>query len=121
MILKRKKHPKMGLRVSSLVRCPGHLKWVRGHECCASGPTCDGKIHAHHLQSYRAIEGGMGLKVGDDKCVPPCAIHHDEIHRNGQTAFEAWTKTNLEKTAAEMWKQSPHGQKYRMEGSDGRY
>lgn len=130
MIPKRRKKPLMGLRESSIVRCQSHLKWVRGHECCVAGKfgtlrapafgglpahVCEGRMEAHHLQSYRAIEGGMGLKVGDDKAVPLCSIAHNLIHQIGQSAFSKRYNLNLEHTAAELWLRSPHGQKYRYE------
>lgn len=127
IIPKRKKRARMGLRESSVVRCPGHLKWVRGHECCIAGVpgtmrapnfggkpphVCEGKIEAHHLQSYRAIEGGMGMKVGDDKTAPLCGSAHQLIHSIGQMAFEKRYDTNLEHVAAELWVKSPHRSKY---------
>lgn len=107
---KRKKRSRMGLRESSVVRCPGHLKWVRGHECACAGHfiQCNGRINAHHVQSYRAIEGGMGMKVGDDRTVSLCALHHADVHNVGQTIFEKTYDVNLEKTAAELWAKSPH-------------
>lgn len=101
--------------------CAGHLKWVRGHECCiapknaAAIHQCSGKMEAHHVQSYRAIEGGMGMKVGDDKVVPLCSNAHWAVHAVGQRAFEIANGVDLEKVAAELWRISPHGVKYRQE------
>ncbi len=127
MMLRRKKRPKMGLRESSLVRSPGHLKWVRGHECCIAGKQgamrapnfggtgphiCEGRMEAHHLQSYRAIEGGMGLKVGDDKAVPLCSRAHKLIHDIGQSAFSKRYDLNLEQHAAKLWTASAHRRKW---------
>lgn len=125
----------MGLRESSIIRCPGHLKFVRGFECCIAGKpgimrapdfggkpphVCEGKIEAHHLQSYRAIEGGMGLKVGDDKCIPLCGAAHQLIHTIGQSAFSKRYDVNLEHFAAKFWETSPQGRKWRVEQQRGK-
>lgn len=117
---KRKKRERSGIRDDDgPIRCPSHLKWVRGHECCAiSKPIhCEGRIEAHHLQSFRAIEGGMGMKVGDDKAVPLCNFHHWDIHAVGQPLFEKTYRLSLEATAADLWKASPAGHRYRMQQS----
>lgn len=126
----RKKRSPMGLRESSVVRCQGHLKYVRGFECCVAGKdaamrapnfggkpphVCEGKMEAHHLQSYRAIEGGMGMKVGDDKCVPLCGHAHQLIHTIGQSAFSKRYDVNLEHVAADLWRRSPHRIKYEQQ------
>lgn len=117
--LKRLKRPKMGLRESSVVRCPGHLKWVRGFPCvCSYGngfAECTTRMEAHHLQSFRAIEGGMGMKVGDDKCVPLCSFHHQAIHQLGQPRFETIYNVPLENRAAMFWEKSPHGVRCRQQ------
>lgn len=118
MIPKRRTRPKMmPPKEDAPIRCQSHLKWVRGHECAVAGAAviCMGRIEAHHLQSFRAIEGGMGMKVGDDKCVPLCSGHHDSVHTLGQPAFERHYKTNLEATAADLWRTSPHGRAWRLQ------
>lgn len=92
-MIKRRKKQRMGLRESSVVRCPGYLKWLRGCDCILPGKynhKCEGRIEAHHLQSLRAIEGGMGMKVGDNRCVPLCSLAHQEIHSKGQPEFERY-------------------------------
>ena len=104
----RLKRQPMGLRQSSVVRSQGHLQFVRGNVCCIAGkPGHDcapGNSHAHHVQSYRAIEGGVGMKVGDDKVVPLCSTAHDEVHRIGQAAFEKKWSIDLESQAGKEWK-----------------
>lgn len=105
----------MGIREDSRVASLGHCQWVRGHDCTIAGKPgheCLGRIEAHHLQSYRAIEGGMGRKVGDDKAVPLCSAAHMSVHGLGQPQFEKAHKVDLEKIAAELWKRSPHRVKW---------
>lgn len=124
MIPKRRTRPKMGVRQPDVVRCAGHLKWVRGHECLIAPKNlstlhqCSGRIEAHHLQSFRAIEGGMGMKVGDDKCVPLCSNAHRAIHAVGQPAFERSHVLDLERIAAGLWKASPHGRAWRQQHAE---
>lgn len=119
----KRKRAKMGVRESSVIRCTGHLQWVRSHVCAIQDGCypdepvhhCSPKVEAHHLQSFRAIEGGMGMKVGDDKTIPLCAGAHEEVHRIGQPAFERKWKVDLESVAARLWDLSPHGKKYRLQ------
>lgn len=72
MIPHRRKKPRRVDRE----RCPAHLQWVRGFECCGrDGPTpCDGAIEAHHVRlgSY----AGLGIKPADDRAIPLCHSHH---------------------------------------------
>lgn len=123
MIVKRFKRPKMGIRVDPRVHSPGHLAYVRkcpcliadekNHECFYSRPN---QSHPHHVQSYRAIEGGMGRKVGDDKIVPLCDRAHDLVHGRGQKWFEESFKRDLEKDAANYWNADAyHKRKWELE------
>lgn len=115
MIPRRKPKVRMGVREPSVIRCPGHLQWTRGNACAVAnhiGHLCSGKIHAHHVQSWRAIEGGMGMKVGDDRVIALCASAHDAIHRDGQTAFEKRYDLSCEAIAKKNWQASPHRLKY---------
>jgi len=115
MIPKRKKRAKMGLRASSVIKCAGHLKWVRGHEClCAGkwGHECAGRIEAHHVTSRGA--GG-----GDEQVVPLCTLAHGIVHQMGGSSFAASFKLDLAATAADLWKHSPHGQRYRLQTPSG--
>lgn len=120
----------MGVRESSVIRCPGHLQWVRGCECVIEGlqpdgvplgdsrwnahHICEGKIEAHHVR-----EGdhghGMGLKPDDSSAVPLCSAAHKRGHDMGWKTFERMWLVDLSDVAADLWKASPHGQKYRRE------
>lgn len=117
---KRKDRVRSGIRDDDgPIRCPGHLKWVRGHACSIDSKCtgteqhfCQGRIESHHLQSYRAIEGGMGLKVGDDKTVSLCGKAHQDIHMLGHSAFCKLWNVDLERIASDLWKASPHRLSY---------
>lgn len=127
MLPKRRKRPKMGLRESAVIRCPSHLRWVRGHECAIAGKQqtrgewrldhwheCEGRMEAHHVR-----EGdhghGMGQKPDDSTAVPLCASAHKRGHDMGWQTFEKEWRVNLSDIAEQLWKQSPHGQKWRRE------
>lgn len=123
--ISRRKRPKMGLRESAVIRCPGHLKWVRGHSCCIEGAGksldkpgrpivhfCEGKIEAHHVR-----EGdhghGIGQKPDDSAAVPLCSLAHKRGHDKGWRTFEIEWRIDLSSIAEQLWTRSPHGQKYR--------
>lgn len=118
MIPKRRKRPKMmAPKESAPIHCPAHLKWVRGFDCCVAskrgigplgtpvgGHECSGKVHAHHVRS-------VGAGGGDEQVVPVCALAHDNIHRGFCYDID------LASTAAELWKHSPAGARYRLENT----
>lgn len=112
MMLKRRKRPRMGSRVSPQVRCPAHLKFVRGFQCCANVPTVcpNWRIEAHHSTTRGA--GG-----GDETVVPLCQFHHAQLDSPGwsQARFESAYNVDLRAIAADLWQRSPAGRKYRME------
>jgi len=122
LIPKRKKRAKMGLRESTVIKCAGHLQWVRGHECLCAGKMdrvvvgddyalvpheCFGKIEAHHVVSRGA--GG-----GDEQVVPLCSKAHADGHKMGWETFQKRYRVDLASTAAELWKLSPAGKRYRL-------
>lgn len=113
MIPKRKTRPKMGVRQEPQIRCPGHLAWVRGHECaCAGKPNteCVGKIEAAHVRV--GTDGGMSLKPGDNFSIPLCSRHHMAQHQWGEKTFEGHYRINMKQLAADLWQKSPHRAKY---------
>jgi hypothetical protein len=126
MILKRKQRVKMNVREPSVIRCPSHLKWVRGCECAVSGKlqqlgdgyakhhTCEGKIEAHHVREGDHGQG-MGQKPDDSTAVPLCSHAHKRGHDIGWQTFEKEWRVNLSSIAEALWKASPHGIKYRRE------
>lgn len=99
---KKRTRPKMGVKQSSVIRCPGHLAWVRGRECCiAEKHTCVGRIEAHHVVTTGA--GG-----GDEQVVSLCTEAHAEVHRTGRETFAKKYAVDLPEIAARLWQYSPH-------------
>ena len=102
------------------LRCPAHLKWVRGFECSIAGRTaaglrephsCDGPIEAAHVR--KGGDGGMGLKPGDDWVISLCAKAHRIQHQWGETSFAHWYRIDLAALAREFAEKSPHLRKLR--------
>lgn len=126
----RRKRPKMGLRESTVIRCPGHLKWVRGHECCIAGKqtgeqtedgaiyviahVCEGKIEAHHVREGDHGQG-IGQKPDDSAAVPLCSLAHKRGHDKGWRTFETEWRVDLSSIAEQLWHRSPHGARYRRD------
>lgn len=109
MILKRLKRAKMGVREPSKFRSPSHLKWVRGHSCCAASGACEGRVEAHHVrETVGGQGGGIGLKPDDSSAVPLCSFHHQFLHIGGVKTFQVTTHVDLVAIAAELWQRSPH-------------
>jgi hypothetical protein len=115
MIPKRKPKVRMMPRKEDApILCPGHGKWLRGCVCAlvdVDGFTplgspmkheCTGRMEAHH-------DTTRGAGGGDDQQVPLCALGHTQVH--GGYTF----KVDLTQLAADYWKASPHGIKYRRE------
>ncbi len=106
---KRLKRPRMGVREQSKVRSPSHLKWVRGHSCCAASGACLGAVEAHHVrETVDGSGGGIGLKPDDSSAVPLCRFHHQTVHTSGADTFQTLHRIDLSALAAELWKRSPH-------------
>lgn len=120
---KRRTRPRMMVKESAVIRCPQHLKWIRGLECatCASpivkrfGAVCHyagHKIEAAHVRTK--TDGGIGMKPGDNWAIPLCHDHHRQQHDIGEPAFESIYSLDMKKIAAELWLSSPHGVRYRL-------
>jgi hypothetical protein len=96
-------------RTEKRIRCPGHLKWIRGFECCV--PDCKRRpIEAAHVRT--GTNGGMGMKPDDTWAISLCQHHHMEQHRIGEPAFETAYRINLKAVALEFAKASPHRRKW---------
>lgn len=90
------------------IRCPGHLKFVRSHECVV--PGCHRRpIEAAHVRTGTVC--GVGLKPDDSWVVSMCRDHHAEQHRIGETSFEAKYSIDLKALARAFVKESPHRKK----------
>jgi hypothetical protein len=84
------------------LRDKAHLMFVATQPCliCGRKPS-----QAHHLTFCQ--KRGLSLKVGDQFCVPLCALHHYELHRGGPE--RAWWEAKgiiPEPIAAELWGRS---------------
>ena len=76
------------------------MGWLHTIPCL----VCDHPdVHAHHI-TY-AEQSGMGLKVGDNWCVPLCATHHHELHTYGLGEKMFWIMNGIDpkERAAELW------------------
>ena len=114
-IPKRRRQARMAHKDETVIRCPSHLAWVRGHECSIAG-------REHHMCSWPPVEaahvrtgtdGSMAKKPSDCWAIPLCSDGHARQHKIGETSFEAQYKINMKAIAAELWRTSPHGIKYR--------
>lgn len=112
-MLRRRTRPKMGTREQMQIRCPSHLKWVRGHVCASGTPNCEGRIEAAHVRI--GTNGGMSFKPGDNYAVPLCSFHHRCQHAQGEKTFWGQQHVDPIKLADELWTKSPHGIKWRRE------
>ena len=101
----RRKRQRSGTRKSSAIRSEPHLQHVRGYRCAVQNEDCAGKIQAHHVRL--GAHAGMSQKPGDDKAVPLCVVHHDEVHNGAQT-FEQKHRADLAEIAKTLWQRSPH-------------
>lgn len=82
------------------VRSQRHQDLVRWLGCCVPGCRRKTDIHAHHVR--RAATSGVGVKPGDDACVPLCHWHHRDLHQHGEeTCCERWG-IDLEYTATRI-------------------
>lgn len=109
---KRRKPVKMMVRESTVIRSPGHLRFVRAHECAVCGGLPSGyPIEAAHVRT--GTDGGMGMKPSDSWTIPLCAHHHRDQHMIGEAEFENIFKINMKAFAENLWLISPHGKAYR--------
>lgn len=64
------------------VRDKDHLAFVRTLPCLICGAY---GVDAHHVRAFQPRT--MGKRVGDDKVVPLCRVHHDEAHAGREEEF----------------------------------
>ena len=112
---KRRKAPRMAHKDETVIRCPQHLAWVRGHECSIAGRLghdCAGtKIEAAHVRTN--TDGGMGMKPSDCWAIPLCHNAHACQHMIGEEHFENRYGISMRSIAEALWNASPSGKKYR--------
>ena len=100
----------MKVRKRPQVRCPPHLAWVRGFDCCVKTPDCNGNIEAAHVRN--GTDAGLGVKPSDYWTIPLCGFHHGHQHTVGEARFEAHHKINMREIAGRLAKRSPHKGKW---------
>ena len=80
------------------IRNREHLQFVASHFCCLSkysSEWCRGSVQAHHLlKPYDGIRG-MGMRAGDNNCVPLCQYHHALLHNRYGNEDEFWKAFGL--------------------------
>ena len=108
----KRKRPKMGVRQSSVIDCPGHRRWVKSLEClCRNHPTikCEGDMDPHHVRTRGA--GG-----GDEQVIPLCRRHHSLLDSPWYTParLEAECQVDFAEVARGLWAISDAGKRYRM-------
>lgn len=108
---------------SGPLRSPGHLAFVRSHDCCLRGKewlepglhvphVCSGPIEAAHVRT--GTDGSLGAKPGDDWTISLCAYAHRRQHEVGETSFEKHWRIDMKKLAEEFAAKSPPLQRLRM-------
>jgi hypothetical protein len=94
------KAPKHGRTKPGLIRDAGHLNYVRSLPCCICKTHYD--IQAHHL--LRTGEHAMGRRSGDNWAIPLCALHHTQLHMDGdEIAFLQARGIDGKREANELW------------------
>lgn len=59
-----------------------YIEWIRSLNCIVCGyGLCD----PHHVN--KEGHGGMGTKTSDDRTIPLCHKHHQEVHQIGRKTF----------------------------------
>jgi hypothetical protein len=111
LLPRRRKRERMAHKDASVIRCPGHLQFVRGFQCSVENERCGGTIQAAHVRI--GGNAGMGIKPGDDRTIPLCGIHHAEQHAIGETSFEARYGISMAEIAAKIWAKSKPADRYR--------
>lgn len=96
------------------IRCPAHLAWVRGFECCAKvyWSSCAGPIEAAHVRT--GTDGGMGMKPSDNWAISLCRAHHRLQHSIGEANFEREYGIDMKALAQEFAARSPALRKARQ-------
>jgi len=110
-LIRRRKKQKMGLRESAVIRCPAHLAFVRSHECAVKNEFCSDRIEAAHVRI--GTDGGTSLKPSDCYTIALCSYHHRAQHQHGEATFAHHYKINMKEIAADLWRRSPAGIRYR--------
>lgn len=115
---KRRKRERMAHKDETVIRCAGHLQFVRGFVCSVwrvsgNNEPCSGNIEAAHVRTE--TDGGTGMKPSDCWAIPLCHEHHREQHQIGEPAFERKYGIKMREIAASLWDKSNPGKRYRAQ------
>jgi hypothetical protein len=105
---KRRKAPKMGVRVKPWWRSHSYDQFVRGFECLAAGKidACSGHIEAAHVR--HGTDGAGNEKPSDWWLVPLCWYHHQPVqHVQGELTFQAKYGIDMKAAAIGIWNKWP--------------
>ena len=113
MIPKRRKPQRSGIKDDDgPLRCPAHLKWIRGHQCSVPARLvggfqipCGGRIEAAHVRT--GTDGSMSKKPSDNFTIPLCMMHHKWQTDHGEAAFERMYGISMTKIAEALAAKSP--------------
>lgn len=96
------------------LRCPAHLKWIRGFVCSVQSVLCEGPIEAAHVRT--GTDGAMGMKPSDSWAISLCARHHRLQHQLGEAEFEREHCIDMKALAQEFAARSPALRRARQGG-----
>jgi len=77
---------KLALPAETKIRNEKHRRWIASLPCLIT--RIEGNSQAAHIRSGNSA--GMGLKSGDDCCVPLSIAEHARQGRDGEVVFWAW-------------------------------
>ena len=82
-----------------------HRQWVATHRCSVLG-CWDDDVQAHHVKiGNLKAGGGIGVKPGDERCVPLCQLHHHELDSvTGEADFWATHGIRNAHDPESLWK-----------------
>ena len=91
------------------LRSSKYLKHIRTKPCL----VCGGLAEAHHLTF--AQKRAMGLKNGDQWCVPLCHAHHMDLHSSFLGERSWWAVKGI---SPEVWAENEYSNFKKQENDD---
>lgn len=88
------------------IRDRAHLHRVATHPCLICGQPY---VQAHHPRECHPRT--MGVRIGDDTCVPVCVLHHAEIHATNTDAL--WRRHRID---PKKWARDFYAETLKMRG-----
>lgn len=91
----------MNPKRAAAIRSKTHRLWIRSLACAVAG--CLAPPEGHHVRWGFFT---LARRPGDDRLVPLCRIHHDELD-HGARSFENKYGLDLKLVADTLWIMSP--------------